>query len=70
VVLGLALDTHRFRHLRRKPCVMRLSTGRVTWPCQSRARLTWPQLLEPPGADPHAGWFDRGAAKRCPLCRS
>jgi len=33
---------------------------------------TQPQLLEPPGADPHAGWCGRGS--RCndpgPLCRS
>ena len=29
-----------------------------------------PQLLEPPGADPHAGWCGRGAALMgCPLCR-
>jgi hypothetical protein len=25
-------------------------------------RLSWPQLLEPLGADPHAGWCGRGAA--------
>jgi hypothetical protein len=23
-------------------------------------RLLWPQLLEPPGADPHASWCGRG----------
>ena len=27
----------------------------------------WPQLLEPPGADPHAGWCGRGPADTgCP----
>ncbi|TLD44255.1 MAG: hypothetical protein FAZ92_03491 [Accumulibacter sp.] len=26
-------------------------------------RLSWPQLLEPPGADPHAGWCGRGTVR-------
>ncbi len=31
-------------------------------------RLCWPQLLEPPGPDPHAGWCGRGG-RPLPLCR-
>jgi hypothetical protein len=27
-------------------------------------RLLWPQLLEPPGTDPHAGWCGRGATQK------
>jgi len=29
-------------------------------------RLSWPQLLEPPAADPHAGWCGRGAQDNWP----
>ena len=51
----------------------RLINSILTIACFDRLgvpRLLWPQLLEPPGADPHAGSCGRGAVYNgCPLSR-
>ena len=37
-----------------------LGSDEANRPRQDKAKIGKPQLLEPPGADPHAGWCGRG----------
>ena len=53
----------RHRSNRRVPVVDGLSIDQTTAPFDrlGMSRLSRPQLLEPPGADPHAGWCGMGS---------
>jgi hypothetical protein len=43
-----------------------LGSDEADRPRQNKPNAGKPQLLEPPGADPHAGWCGRGAVNDRP----